>query len=80
MKTAKPFLVKHAAVIAPSAAAVLGWLLITFGIAALWRPHVVWPLSIGLLCFSLPGLKNLRDIFGDGLYSLMLDQEESTDA
>lgn len=46
-----------------------GWALMTFGIASLstWQ---VWPISIGLLLFSLVGWGHLRFIFGKGIYTL----------
>jgi hypothetical protein len=68
---------KHWPTIATAGAAVIGWLLITAAIAQLARPRIVWPLSIGVLCFSLPGLRNIRDIFAEGLHSLMQEQDDA---
>ena len=49
---------------------VAGWLLVTLGLAHLARPDVVWPLSLGLLGFSLGGWKLLYTLVSDGLYAL----------
>ena len=53
-----------------------GWLLITWGVASLTRWQA-WPISLGLLLFSLAGWRFLRNLFRDGLYVLT---KESTDA
>lgn len=47
----------------------LGWALITWGVARLivWE---VWLLSGGLLLLSLSGWKHMRIVFGAGLYTL----------
>lgn len=44
-----------------------GWLLITAGIAAIVRPSVVWPISLGLLAFSIAGLKFVVAVCVEGL-------------
>ena len=50
-------------------AIVLGWALLTAGIAALLVPEV-WLISAGLLLLSLAGWGHLRVLFGAGLYAL----------
>jgi hypothetical protein len=54
-----------------TAAAILaGWLALTWGLAQLCRPAVVWALSIALLLFSAAGWRLLFTIAVHGLYSL----------
>jgi cytochrome b561 len=50
-------------------ALLLGWLLITQGIAQLTAP-VAWTFSIGLLLLLLCGWRLLWRLFSDGLYDL----------
>lgn len=59
--------------LATAAALVLGWLLVTLGVAAVAAPRVVWPISLGLLCISLGGWKLIVAIAVDGLYALTKD-------
>ena len=46
-----------------------GWALLTYGLASLlvWQ---VWPISLGLLVFSMVGWGYLKKLFGKGLYEL----------
>jgi len=60
---------KRLAVAAHALAIVLGWALLTGGIAALLVPEV-WLISAGLLLLSLAGWGHLRVLFGAGLYAL----------
>lgn len=53
-----------------AAALLLGWGLLTWGIADLIRRSAVWPLSGGLLCITLFGWRLLLQIGRDGLYAL----------
>jgi hypothetical protein len=68
---------KHWPTIATAGAAVIGWLLITPRSPQLARPRIVWPLSLGCSAFRLPGLRNIRDIFAEGLHSLMQEQDDA---
>lgn len=60
---------KARAEIALSFAIVSGWALLTFG-AAQFVGHRVWPISAGLLAFSLCGWQYLGKLFFKGLYAL----------
>jgi hypothetical protein len=57
------------AAIGHASAIVLGWALLTAGIAALLVPEV-WLISGGLLLLSLAGWGHLRILFAAGLYTL----------
>lgn len=58
------------------AAALIGWLALTQGIAALTgRPDVVWWSSIGLLLLSCHGWGPLRVLATAGLYTLSRKRE-----
>jgi hypothetical protein len=72
--------IDHVPTIATAAAALIGWLCVTAAIAQLAPARIVWPLSIGVLCLSVPGFRPLRVIFAEGLFSLMQDPQESDDA
>ncbi len=50
-------------------AIVVGWALVTFGLASLWRWEL-WPLSFGVLTLSIVGWRYLGEIFWKGLYTL----------
>lgn len=52
-----------------SVALLLGWFLLTYGIALLTSP-VVWPLSIGVLLLSTAGWRMLWAILSYGFYGL----------
>jgi hypothetical protein len=56
-------------------ALVAGWLLLTWGIAALlvWQ---VWPISVGLFLLGCCGWRFLARLFGRGLYALTLTRED----
>lgn len=56
-----------------SAAFVGGWLLITWGLAALLTP-IIWRLSLGLLLISLGGIRLLSVFAWEGLYTLTRDE------
>ena len=58
-----------------STATLLGWTLITFGIADLTAP-VAWSFSIGLLLLLLCGWRLLWRVFRDGLYDLTRGSRE----
>lgn len=51
-------------------ALLLGWTLVTYACAGIWRPRIVWPLSAGLLLFSSAGWSLIRALVTDGLYAL----------
>lgn len=55
--------------VAAAALLLVGWALITQGLALLMTPKV-WPLSAGLFCLTLFGWKFLLYIARDGLYRL----------
>ena len=60
-------------------AIVAGWMLVTYGVAAvLWAPlrPAVWPVSAGLFLLSLAGWRFLGRLAGYGLYALTRDPEE----
>ena len=52
---------------------VSGWGLVTWGLAELLTPWV-WPLSGGALCLSLVGWRLIRQVIGEGLYKLSVDE------
>lgn len=50
---------------------VVGWSLVTQGIAALTtRPDVVWPIAGGLFLLSVAGWGHLRVVSSAGIYAL----------
>lgn len=56
-------------VIALAASYLVGWVLLTWGVARLLVPEV-WPISGGLFFLSLGGLGLLKDVATEGLYVL----------
>jgi hypothetical protein len=79
MSTSRQFQFSKDAIAATltGAALVVGWLCITLGIAAIARPRLVWPLSIGLLFVTAAGWRLLFTIGAHGLYSLTKDTDDA---
>lgn len=53
-----------------AAAMIGGWMLVTYALAAIVRPRIMWPMSIGLLMLSASGWKLLGEIATKGCYVL----------
>jgi hypothetical protein len=72
--TAKPVVALRASLaeILTALTFVVGWLLITAGVAHLTSP-VAWYFSLGLLALSLGGWKLLGQFVWNGLYALTRD-------
>lgn len=56
--------------VAHGSAIVLGWALLTWGVASFTRVVEVYPVSGGLFLLSLAGWRHLLTLFGAGLYAL----------
>lgn len=54
-----------------------GWLLVTYAFAAIIRPRVIWPFSIGMLLLSMCGWGLIRSIVTRGLLVLSLDEKSN---
>lgn len=59
---------RRRAEIALSVALVGGWLLVTYGVTAVVRPRIAWPMSIGLMLLTGSGWSVLWSIATKGLY------------
>jgi cytochrome b561 len=66
---------KMRAELAVSFALLVGWCLITYGIATITRP-IAWAFSFGLLLLLLCGWRMLWSLFSDGLYVLTRKQTD----
>lgn len=64
---------RNRAEIALSAAAIVGWTLVTSAIAHYFAAGVVWRVSAGLFFLSLCGWRMLFKIASSGLYTLSRD-------
>ncbi len=64
-----PLIKRARAELLTGATLVVGWLLVTAGVAALTSPRA-WLFSLGLLCISLGGWRMLWQIASAGLYTL----------
>lgn len=61
--------------IAVSAAVIVGWTLLTWGVARLTGPNA-WIVSGGLFLLSLAGWRWLFELFWKGLYVMSLEADE----
>jgi len=53
-----------------------GWALLTIAVAEIAPPRVVWPASVGLLCFALGGFRLVGYIAMTGLYLLTREDDD----
>ncbi|HTE46637.1 MAG TPA: hypothetical protein VK636_15395 [Gemmatimonadaceae bacterium] len=58
------------AVLLTAGAMLAGWLLLTFAIAGVLRPRIVWPTSLGLLALSAAGWNLVGRVVFFGLYDI----------